>query len=155
MYYNRVIERHISNIKRQVGNDGNGRYSFIVKHNDLIDNYLQMRDELGYPLMIDSRNRRAIVYNKKGLEKKIEQLVNKCITDNMKILENIVTEDIVNNVVNKLSAITLSANGKININNKSKTNMSSMLGSAIGKGLVDGIGKIIDDMTDIESGRKR
>ena len=150
MNYKRMAENHIAQLKRQVGNDGSGRYSFMIDRNDIISNYVKMRDELGYPLMIDSRNRRAIVYNKKGLEKKLNKLVDECIAKNIKILESVVADDITNSVISQLNSITQTANGTIVKGGKSSSSFASMFGSAIGKGLVDGVGKILDDMSDVE-----
>ena len=71
MDYNSALQRHLGNISRQVGHDVSKRYSYIVSQDDLTNAWLQMNNDLGYPLMMDSKYRRAIVMNKQGLEKKI------------------------------------------------------------------------------------
>lgn len=57
-------KRHLGNISRQVGHDVSKKYSYIVNQDELTNAYFQMREELNYPLMMESRYRRAIVYNK-------------------------------------------------------------------------------------------
>ena len=132
---------------RLVGNDMSHKYSYIISQDDLINAYTQMRDELGYPLMVDSKYRRAIVYNKKGLEKKIRETIDKCIIDNIMLLDRMVVEDI----VTQLNGITQSANGKIIMGKTSVSNNTiNLFSNALVKGLVNGVGKIIDDITNIE-----
>ena len=149
---NRAMRNHLGNISRLVGHDVTNRYNYIVSNDDLINAYLQMRNELSYPLMIDSKNRRAIVYNKSGLEKKIQQLINDGIVDNIKKLESTIASDIVDSVVNQLNGVTQGTNGKIVSNTKSKTNIFT---DAMSKGLMCGIGKIVEDMMDINERNKR
>ena len=146
---NNAMKHHLGNISRQVGHDVTNRYSYIVSNDDLVNAYLKMRHELQYPLMVDSRNRRAIVYNKKGLEKQIQKLINECIVANIKELEKMVVDDILNEISNGLNGLTQTANGKIVIgkSNKSGSSATSMFASAMAKGLVMGVGKIIDDIT--------
>ena len=72
MGYKSAQQRHMNNLGRLVGHkvgSGLSTYQYILNSDDLTNAYLQLHDELGYPLQIESRYRRAIVYNKKGLEK--------------------------------------------------------------------------------------
>ena len=103
MDYNSALQRHLGNISRQVGHDVSKRYSYIVSQDDLTNAWLQMHNDLGYPLMMDSKYRRAIVMNKQGLEKKIAEMVNECIIANIKELENMVAEDIGNDIESMLN----------------------------------------------------
>lgn len=141
---NDTMQRHLGNISRQVGHDVSNRYSYIVSSEDLTNAYLQMRDELGYPLMVDSRNRRAIVYNKKGLEKRIEQMIGDCIVANVKQMEEAVVEDIMNDLVMEINGLTQTVKGGGVIRKNKGLNMVT---SAIIKGLVNGVSKIIDDIS--------
>lgn len=150
MNSNRAMKNHLNNISRQVGSDVSNRYNFVVSNDELINAYLQMRNELGYPLMIDSKNRRAIVYNKIGLEKKIQQLINDGIVDNIKRLESTIANDIVDSVYKQLNGVIQNGNGKVISN--SKTNIFT---DAMTKGVVNGIGRIFDDMMDINEDIKR
>ena len=146
-----AMNKHLGNISRAVGHDVTNKYSYVVNSNDLTNAYVKMKDELGYPLMIDSKYRRAIVYNKKGLEKKIRETIDNCIIDNIMLLDRFVVEDI----VAQLNGIMQSANGKIMIGkNNVSSNAKNLFSNALVKGLVNGVGKIIDDITNIEEERK-
>ena len=143
---NGAMKRHLGNISRAVGHDVTNKYSYIISSDDLTNAYVKMKDELGYPLMMDSKYRRAIVYNKKGLEKKIRETIDKCIIDNIMLLDRLVVEDI----VTQLNGITQSANGKIVMGKNSMSNNTmNLFSNALVKGLVNGVGKIIDDITDV------
>lgn len=142
-----AMNKHLGNISRAVGNDVTNKYSYIISSDDLTNAYVKMKDELGYPLMMDSKYRRAIVYNKKGLEKKIRETIDECIIDNIMLLDRMVVEDI----VTQLNGITQSANGKIIMGKTSVSNNTmNLFSNALVKGLVNGVGKIIDDITDIK-----
>ena len=146
-----AMNKHLGNISRAVGHDVTNKYSYIISSDDLTNAYVKMKDELGYPLMIDSKYRRAIVYNKKGLEKKIRETIDNCIIDNIMLLDRMVVEDI----VTQLNGITQSANGKIIMGKTSVSNNTiNLFSNALVKGLVNGVGKIIDDITNIEEERK-
>ena len=146
-----AMNKHLGNISRAVGHDVTNKYSYIISSDDLTNAYVKMKDELGYPLMIDSKYRRAIVYNKKGLEKKIRETIDNCIIDNIMLLDRFVVEDI----VAQLNGIMQSANGKIMIGkNNVSSNAKNLFSNALVKGLVNGVGKIIDDITNIEEERK-
>ena len=146
-----TMNKHLGNISRAVGHDVTNKYSYIISSDDLTNAYVKMKDELGYPLMIDSKYRRAIVYNKKGLEKKIRETIDNCIIDNIMLLDRFVVEDI----VAQLNGIMQSANGKIMIGkNNVSSNAKNLFSNALVKGLVNGVGKIIDDITNIEEERK-
>ena len=137
MNYNNAMKHHMRNLGRLTGNDVSSRYSYMISGDDLTSAYAKMRDELGYPLMMDSKYRRAIVYNKKGLEKQITKLVNEVIIENIKLLDTFVAQDIVNKVNGAISGSATKGSGN---------SFASMLGSALGKGIVKGIGDILDDM---------
>ena len=152
MDYNSVMQRHLGNISRQVGNDVSNRYNYIVSNDDLTNAYLQMRDELGYPLMVDSKNRRAIVYNKKGLEKKIQELINQSILSNIQLLERMIVEDVVSSITMSINGIGKGSNGGTLVKNNSAT---SMFASALAKGLVLSVGKLIDEITNPKERKKK
>lgn len=144
MNYRNTLKHHMGNIRRASGGKGGSRYEYMISKSDIGNAYMQMRDELGYPLMIDSKNRRAIVYNKKGIEKKIQQLIDDCILSNMKLIENMVTTDIVNEVNKQLNGITQM--GKTT----TKSSNVKLFTSAMTKGLINGISGIVDDMMNDE-----
>lgn len=153
-----AMKHHLGNISRQVGHDVSNRYSYIVDSDDLTNAYLQMRDELGYPLMMDSRNRRAIVYNKKGLEKQIQNLINECIMANIQQLEKMIAEDVANEIAVQLNGLTQTANGSIVLgksSSRSRNSATSMFANALAKGLVLGVGKIIDETINPKDDRRR
>ncbi|MCI6665560.1 MAG: hypothetical protein MSE26_04645 [Lachnospiraceae bacterium] len=158
MDYNSAIQRHLGNISRQVGHDISKRYSYIVSQDDLTNAWLQMHNDLGYPLMMDSKYHRAIVYNKQGLEKQIAQMVNDCIIANIKELESMVAEDIGKDIESMLNGLVKAANGTVTLGKTSSRSGGSAINrftSALVKGLVKGVGKIIDDMTNPKDDRRR
>ena len=93
----------------------------------------------------------CIVYNKKGLEKQIRQSINDTIISNIHLLERMVVEDI----VGMLNGIVQSANGTITLGksgvSKSATNLFV---DAMVKGIVKGVGSIIEDMTNPKDDRR-
>lgn len=151
---NSDMNRHMNNLGRLVGHkvgSGLNKYQYILNSDDLTNAYLQMRNDLGYPLMVDSKYRRAIVYNKQGLEKRIQQMINDTIEEAAKTLSNLVVADI----THQLNNITMAANGKMVVGGGSSWNMGKMLGSALGKGLVNGFFTILDEITDNDDDRRR
>lgn len=149
------MQRHLGNISRQVGHNVSNRYNYIVSQDELTNAYLQMRSELGYPLMIDSKYRRAIVWNKKGIEKKISDMIKNCIFSNLKQLESIVAKDIVEEIRMQLQGIKQMQNGTL-VTGKVKSNSFEndiiRFANNITRGVIKEIGKIADDMV---NGNKR
>lgn len=154
MDYEKAKKHHFDNLSRQVGHDVSKRYNYIISNDDLTNAYLQMRDELGYPLMMDSKYRRAIIYNKKGLEKKIEKLVYDCIISNAREFENMVANDIADDIINQLNDMVQTANGQIKKGNVKKNNAMSEFAKSLAKGLVQGVGTIIDDIIKYDERKK-
>lgn len=148
------IQRHLGNISRQVGHDISNRYSYIVSSDDLTNAYIQMRNDLGYPLMMDSKYRRAIVYNKEGLEKKISTIINECILSNIKTLEKMIVDDIVNDVTTQLNSLTQTANGTIMPSKSNSKSFTNMFASAMAKSLVNSISNLINEITNPKEYRK-
>lgn len=149
---NKIIKRHIENLGRLAGHSGHGdsKYSYILNSNDLTNAYLKLHDDLGYPLMVDSRYRRAIVYNKKGLEKRIQEMINENIEATAKTLSDMIVADI----NYQLNNITSAANGKIIVGGKKSFNIGSMIGNTLGEGLVNGFFTILDEIIDSDDIRR-
>lgn len=149
---NPAIKRHIGNLSRAVGYNYSTKYSYIVSESELINAYLQMRNDLGYPLMTDSKYRRAIIYNKQGIEKKIQQMITEVIGENGQKLANLVT----NEVVTQLNSISQMANGQVVAKGGKQSNgLGKAIGGAIGKGLVNGFSNILEDITGYDYDRRR
>lgn len=148
------MNRHMNNLGRLVGHkvgSGLSTYQYILNSDDLTNAYLQMRNDLGYPLQVDSKYRRAIIFNKQGLEKRIQQMINDTIEEAAKTLSNLVVADI----THQLNNITMAANGKMVVGGGSSLNMGKLLGSALGKSLVNGFFTILDEITDNDDDRRR
>lgn len=148
-----ITQRHLNNLGRLVGHKVGGglsTYQYILNTDDLTNAYIQMRNDLGYPLKVDSKYRRSIVYNKQGLEKQIEKMINDTIENSFNKLSDLVAQDIANKVDSLLSASA----GTIGSGNTS-FNSAKMIGSVIGKGLVKGFFDILDSITDTEDNRRR
>lgn len=149
---NTEIKRHIGNIGRAVGHDVSSRYSYIVTENELTNAWLQMHNDLGYPLMMTSKYRRAIIYNKEGLEKKIQQMITECVKESSKELTNIMTTD----VLAQLNNIVQDVKGNLVFGKGSYTGKTThLLAKAIGGGLVNGFFKVLDDITYKDDNRRR
>lgn len=138
------MQRHLGNISRLVGTNANVRYSYAIDNNSIEKAYMQIRDELGYPLQIDSRNRRAIVYNKKGIEKKMQKLVDDCIISEVKLMENMIANDVVNLITYQLNGIPHFDSGSV------KSSAMKNFAGAFALGLTNGLINIVDDMMNIE-----
>lgn len=130
-----MMKNHMGKISRLVGNDVSSKFSYIISGDDIVSAYSKMKDELGYPLMMDSKYRRAIVYNKKGLERQIQNVINNSILENIQLLDTFVAQDVTNKINNAIGNKT-----------NSSSNLGSMIGSVLGKGIVNGISSIVDDM---------
>lgn len=149
---NQAIKSHIGNISRAVGSDISVKYNYIVSESELTNAYLKMRNDLGYPLMIDSKYRRAIVYNKEGLERKIKQMIAEVIKENEQRLADL----IVNDVTTQLNNIIQMTNGLVTTKGGYKHGgIGKAIGSAMGSGLVNGFFKVLDDITDYDADRRR
>lgn len=145
------IKNHFGKLSRIVGNNLNTRYSYIISESDLTNAYLQMRNDLGYPLMVDSKYRRAIIYNKQGIEKQIQNMITEVIEENATKMADLV----INEVTMQLNSIKQLANGQIVSSGGRRTNgLSTTIGTAIGKGLVNGFFKVIDDITCYDDNRR-
>ena len=146
MNYNIAMQRHLGNLSRLVGHDVSRKYNYIIDQDDLTNAYLQMRNDLGYPLMMDSKYRRAIVYNKEGLERRITETINDCIMSNIKNIEDMIAEDIGNDIVNMMNGLTQASNGTIILGSKHSSSVIGKFTNILAKGLVKGIGNVIDDL---------
>lgn len=102
--------------------------------------------------MVDSKYRRAIIYNKQGLEKQIQNMIVKCIEEAEKGLADLVAAEI----TAQLNSITQTTNGNIVIGGGNKSsNVTSMFATALGKGLVKGFFNILDDITIYDDNRRK
>ena len=142
--FDAYMDRHLKNMGLVRWNDAMGIKKLEIGSDDVTSAYFNMRDELGYPLMMDSKRRRAIIYNKKGLEKKIQQLINDCIVKNAHLLEDM----IVNDIVYQLNGLSQTANGTfVNKKSNKQSNSKIIFIDAMAKGLVKGVGVIVDEIT--------
>ena len=146
---NSAMKKHLGNMSRLSGNDTTKKYSYVLNQNDLVNAYVQLKDELGYPLMIESKYRRAIVYNKKGIEKHIADMINNNIKESLNELGNAVANDIVNDVASQLINISKITNGALIYKSGNSTNRVGSFvkfTNLMAKGLMNGISKILDDI---------
>lgn len=151
-----AMNRHMGNMSRLSGGDGmTARYSYAIDTEDMMHQLGRMHEDLLYDLAIDSRYKRAIVYNKKGLEKAIRECVNKCIAEALSELGYSVADNVVNEIVRQLNGIMQLQNGQIVVKNNGRSNSDiDRFANMLVKGLVRETGKIIEDMVDGD-GRKK
>jgi hypothetical protein len=116
-----------------------GKYTFITNTSDLYNSFISSHRDLSYPLRKEVKRDRYIL-NEQGLQKDIEKVIDESLEKAVEPLIDLVSTDIVNEAYSKLSDIH---NG---ITHKSQTNkLGAMLGKVLGKSLVDGITKILND----------
>ncbi len=141
---NKETERHLGNISRMVGHDVTHRYSYITSESELIDAWLKLHEDLNYPLMVDSRYHRALIYNREGLEKFIQDNLINNMKQAFDELANIATNDI----EKMLNNIIQTKDGKIIIDKSNNTNSTiNLIANATAKGLVKGIFNLLDEIT--------
>ena len=152
MSVNTANKRHLGNISRLVGHNVNNKYDYIITGNDLINAWVQMHNDLGYPLKVDSKYRRTIIYNKQGLEKQIQEMIKQCIEETSKDIVGVIMADI----VTEFNNITQTANGQFVTGGKgNKQGISSLFTSSLSKGLVNGFFGILDDITSYDNNNRR
>ena len=137
MSVNTANKRHLGNISRLVGHNVNNKYDYIITGNDLINAWVQMHNDLGYPLKVDSKYRRTIVYNKQGFRKTDPR-------NDKAMYRKKTSKDIVGvimaDIVTEFNNITQTANGQFVTGGKgNKQGISSLFTSSLSKGLVNGV----------------
>lgn len=116
-----------------------GKYTFIADTNDLYNSFVSSHRDLSYPLRKEVKRDRYIL-NGQGLQKDMEKVVDEALEKAATPLIDLVSTDIANEAYSKLYDIH---NG---VQHKSQTNkLGAMLGRVLGKSLVEGITKILDD----------
>ncbi len=141
---NNAMQQHIGNLHRAVGTDGSGKYSYILSSDELLKSYYDSKKDLPYALRKETKRDRYIC-NADGLQKDLLDLCNAAIQNASKEMSDIVSDDIVNAVYAKINGAVSAAGVKGTTTNNSKA--ASMFGRALAKGLVGGLSKIIDDIT--------
>ena len=90
-------------------------------------------------------------YNKKGLEKQIQEKIINAVMENIQLLDRMIVEDI----TNQLNGLVQTANGTFTIGKNSGVGKSTtnMFINAMAKGLVKGVGSIIEDIVNPKDDR--
>lgn len=148
---NNAMKNHLGNLSRAVGSDVTKKYNYILSQDDLINAYLTMKDELGYPLMIDSKNRRAVIYNKKGLEKKIQEIIIESIIAGIEGLEELFVNETLNDIISQLNSLVQATNGTIETKRMCGNAISKEMNyfiKSLSKSIVKGITTIVNEVTD-------
>lgn len=150
MDYKSIVQHHMKQLSNQVGHDiTTYNYNYVSGEDELMNAYAQMRNDLGYPLAMDSKYRRAIVYNKQGIEKQIAEMIEENIMDNIGELESEIANNVANDIINQLNGLTQTASGTIVLGGSSSgSGTVGKFASLLAKGLVKGVGKIVDDIID-------
>lgn len=119
-----------------------GRYTFIADTDDLYNSFVSSHKDLSYPLRKEVKRDRYVM-NSQGLQKDIQKVVDETLQKSIEPLIDLVSTDIATEAYSKLSEIhntgTIRHTSQIN-------RLGAMLGKIIGKGLVDGITKLFDDV---------
>lgn len=134
------MKHALGNISRQVGRDISSIY-YQVNATDIINNYNVIREELGYPLMKDSKNRRVIVYNKKGIEKEIETIITNILLKELNDIVLLLVNDISYNMSDIISPIINYGKPK-----QIRTNVSDIVIKQITNGIIKGVEEVIESI---------
>ena len=137
-----AMKSHLGNLSRAVGHDV-GKYQYILTSNELLKSYYESKHDLPYPLRKETKRDRYI-YNAEGLQKDIIDIVNNAIKEAEQELANMVSDDIVNMVYDKLNGVVGTANAKT----KATSKATSIFASALARGIMNGLTKVYDEMTD-------
>lgn len=146
-----LTKRYIKEKQRIKQKNGtNATYSYAIDTNSYAELWHRLHNDLGYPLKVDSRYKRAIIYNKQGLEKQIQKMITEVIEKNLKELADMVADDI----TIQLNSLRPSANGNMIISNRNNSTIS-LFATSLSKGLVNGLSKIIEDITSYDDKNRR
>ena len=137
-----AMKSHLGNISRMMGHDV-GKYQYILNSNELLKSYYESKHDLPYPLRKETKRDRYI-YNAEGLQKDIIDIVNNAIKEAEQELANMISDDIVNMVYDKLNGVVGTANAKTKVTSKA----TSIFASALARGIMNGLTKVYDEMTD-------
>ena len=105
MSTNEDLTTRLGQIKKESGNGHSATYNYAIETNEFANLWYKMHNDLGYPLKIDSRYKRAIVYNKQGLEQKIEKMITEVMKKNFDIFSDMITKDIENRLNNAIQTV--------------------------------------------------
>jgi hypothetical protein len=139
---NSAMQSHIGNLHRAVGTDGSGKYSYLLTSNDVLKSYYESKKDLPYPLRKEVKRDRYI-YNADGLQKDLIEIVNNAIQEAEKELSNLVSDDIVNMVYDKINGVV----GAVSNKTKATSKAAAIFGRTLAKSLMNGLSKIYNDIT--------
>ena len=137
-----AMKSHLGNLSRALGHDV-GKYQYILNSNDVLKSYYESKKDLPYPLRKETKRDRYI-YNSDGLQKDLIDIVNNAMMDAEKELSNMVSDDIVNMVYNKMNGIVGAASSSKSTTNKT----AAAFGKALANSLMSNLSKIYDELSD-------
>ena len=138
--YDDAFISHLGNLSRAIGHDV-GKYEYILSSNQLLKSYYESKKDLPYPMRKEVKRDRYI-YNADGLQKDLTDLVNDVLESEEKRISDIVSDDIVNMVYEKINGVVGAASGS----NKSTSKTYSMIGAMAARSIINGISAIMDDI---------
>lgn len=146
---NNAMQNHLGNWSRVVGHPVT-RYEYILSGDELTNAWVQAHADLNYALKKESARDRYLIYNKKGLEKQIEQVVMNSIAAAAKELPAVIAEDAINEIMAALGTLKIVNNEFVIGKMPTKTGSSNLdkFAALLAKELVKGTFKAIEDMTD-------
>lgn len=125
---------------------GNGKYRYIYNSDDLARSFCENRKDLSYPLLKESMRQRYLIANTEGLQKAIAEMCSETIAEASEEMTRLVSDDIVNSVTYQLNNLVQMPNGTFVSKGLIKSSKKSLFADALAKGLVKGVGNVIDDM---------
>lgn len=155
------MRRHIANIKRSAGLNGNGsiRYEYMLTKEQLYDAYLKRMDDLGYPLKVEPKRDRYVM-NSKVLNKAFEDATMKAMQQFEKEINSFIEKEVMwlieQETTALLNTITI-ANGQVSMQRRpiKKIDWATRLGRLLGKELVKTASKIFEDTVNPKRTKRR
>lgn len=145
MNTNNYINNHLGNLSRLAGHPVT-RYEYMLSRDDLTNAWAKAHADLGYPLKKESARDRFLIYNSKGLEKQINEIITELIINSEKILIEMIWEDGIQ-VMQELADCINVVNNKATVKKpSSKSSFGSKVGKHLGKAIAQATNNILKEM---------
>ena len=137
---------HLGNLSRLVGHPVT-RYEYMLSRDDVMNAWFKAHVDLGYPLRKESARDRFLIYNSKGLEKEINEIITELIINSEKILIEMLREDATQVMQELADSINVINNQVVIKKPSNQSSFGSKVGKYLGKAIAQATKKIIKEMT--------
>lgn len=136
---------HIGNLSRLAGHPVT-RYEYMLSGDDIMNAWAKAHADLGYPLRKESARDRFLIYNSKGLEKEINEIITELIINSEKILIEMLREDTTQVMQELADSINVINNQVVIKRPSNRSSFGSKVGKYLGKAIMQATKKIIKAM---------